>query len=155
MWCDIEGHKRFECVFLITNWFWGGMTQLIVRQMISEPRSWVQITRVLLWGRDCWGTIIWLPTITLKISLCGVILKVIKDLSVFFSLPIDFEVEWHSSRSDKWYQSQGHKFELRECYCEGRIVGGAIIWLPTTTLKIGLCGVVSKVIKDWVCLPHH
>ena len=24
--CDVECHKRFECVFLITNWFWGRMT---------------------------------------------------------------------------------------------------------------------------------
>ena len=20
-WCDVEGHKKFESVFLITNWF--------------------------------------------------------------------------------------------------------------------------------------
>ena len=31
--CDVECHKRFECVFLITNWFWGGMTQLMVRHL--------------------------------------------------------------------------------------------------------------------------
>ena len=27
-WCDVKTHKRFECVFLITNWFWGEMAQL-------------------------------------------------------------------------------------------------------------------------------
>ena len=30
VWCDVETHKRFECVFLITNWFCGGMAQLTV-----------------------------------------------------------------------------------------------------------------------------
>ena len=25
VWCDIESHKKFEFVFLITNWFWDGM----------------------------------------------------------------------------------------------------------------------------------
>jgi len=29
--------------------------------------------------------------------------KTIKDLSVSFSLPISFEMEWHSLRSAKWY----------------------------------------------------
>ena len=48
----------------------------------------------------------------------------IKDLSVSFSSAISFEVEWYSSRFDKWYQSQGHGFESRECHCEGGIVGG-------------------------------
>ena len=48
----------------------------------------------------------------------------IKDLSVSYSSPISFEMEQHNSRSDKWYQSQGHGFESRECHCEGEIVGG-------------------------------
>ena len=30
MWCNVEYHKRFECVFLITNYFWSGMAQLTV-----------------------------------------------------------------------------------------------------------------------------
>ena len=30
-WCDVQGHKIFECIFLITNWFQGGMTQFMVR----------------------------------------------------------------------------------------------------------------------------
>ena len=29
----------------------------------------------------------------------------IKDLSESYSSPIDFEMEWHNSRSDRWYQS--------------------------------------------------
>ena len=72
----------------------------------------------------------------------------IKDLSVSFSSPIDFEVEWHSSRFDKWYQSQGHGFESRECYCEEGIVWRTTIWLSTTTLKTGPHGVILNVIKD-------
>ena len=48
----------------------------------------------------------------------------IKNLSVSSSSSIGFEMEWHSLRSDKWYQSQGHGFESRECHCEGEIVGG-------------------------------
>ena len=51
----------------------------------------------------------------------------IKDLSVSFLLSIGFEIEWHSSRFDKWYQSQGHGFKSLECYCEGGIVGGTTI----------------------------
>ena len=78
----------------------------------------------------------------------GVMLKTIKDLSMSSSSPISFKVEWHNSWSDKWYQSQGHGFESRECYCERGIVGGTTIWLPTTTLKIGPCGMMSKTIKD-------
>ena len=54
-WCDVKCHKRFECVFLITNLFWGEMTQLMVWQMVSELRSWVRVTKVSLWWRDCWG----------------------------------------------------------------------------------------------------
>ena len=61
---------------------------------------------------------------------------------------IGFEVEWHSSRSDKWYQSQGHKFESQECHCEGGIAGGTTIWLPTTTLKTDPSGMMLKVIKN-------
>ena len=68
-WCNVECHKIFECVFLITNWFWSGMTQLTIWQIVSEPKSWVRVTGVLLWERDCWGTTIWLSTITLKIGL--------------------------------------------------------------------------------------
>ena len=55
MWCDVECHKRFEYAFLITNWFWGGMIQLMVQQMVSKPKSWVRVTEVSLWGRDYWG----------------------------------------------------------------------------------------------------
>ena len=72
----------------------------------------------------------------------------IKDLSVSSSSPIGFEVEWHNSQFDKWYQSQGHGFKLRECHCEGGIVGETIIWLFTTTLKTGMCGVMLNAIKD-------
>ena len=54
-------------------------------------------------------------------------LNAIKDLSVLSSSLIDFEVEWHSSQSDKWYQSQGHEIESREYHCEGGIVGGTTI----------------------------
>ena len=51
----------------------------------------------------------------------------IKDLSMSFSSPIDFEVEWHSSRSDKWYQNQGYEFKSRKYHCKGGIVGGITI----------------------------
>ena len=54
MWCDVKCHKRFKCVFLIINWFWSGMTHLMVQQMILELRLWVWVTRVSLWGKDCW-----------------------------------------------------------------------------------------------------
>ena len=72
----------------------------------------------------------------------------IKDLSVSSSSPIGFEVNWHSSRSDKWYQSQGHGFKSRECNCKGGILGGTTSWLPPTTIKTGLRGVKSNAIKD-------
>ena len=72
----------------------------------------------------------------------------IKDLSVSSLSPIGFEVELHSSQSDKWYQSQGYGFESRECNCEGGIVRGTTSWLPTTILKTGLRGVMSNAIKD-------
>ena len=72
----------------------------------------------------------------------------IKDLSVSSSSPISFEVEWHSSQFDKWYQSQGHGFESWECNCERGIVGRTTSWLPTTTLKTGLRGMMSNAIKD-------
>ena len=54
VWRDVEYHKRFECIFLITNLFWGGMTQITVWQMISKPRSWVRVKGMSLWGRDYW-----------------------------------------------------------------------------------------------------
>jgi len=54
-WCDVKTHKRFEYVFLITNWFWDGMAQLTVWQMVLQLRSWVWVIGVSLWGRDCWG----------------------------------------------------------------------------------------------------
>ena len=73
----------------------------------------------------------------------------IKDLSVSSSSLIGFKVEWHRSRFNKWYQSQGHGFESRECHCEGEIVGGITIWLPTTTLKTGLRGTISNAIKNF------
>ena len=94
------------------------------------------------------GNIIWLSTTTLKTGLYVVISNAIKDLSVSSSSSINFEVEWHSSQSNKWYQSQGHGFESQVCYCEGGIVRGTTIWLPTTTLKTGLRGMMSNVIKD-------
>ena len=53
--------------------------------------------------------------------------KSIKDLNMSSLSPIDFEVEQHNSRSDKWYQSQGHGFKPRECHCEGGIVGRTTI----------------------------
>ena len=98
-WRDIECHERFECVFLIINWFWGEMTQFTARKMVSEPRTWVWVTGVSLWERDCWGTTIWLHTTTLKTGPCSVMLNAIKDLSVSSSSPIGFEVKWHSSQS--------------------------------------------------------
>ena len=93
-----EWHRRFKCVFLIVNWFWGGITQLMIRQIVSEPRSLVWVIRVSLWGRDFWETIIWLLTITLKIGLW-------EKIWVSSSSPIGFEVEWQNSWSDKQYQS--------------------------------------------------
>ena len=51
------------------------------------------------------GTTIWLLTATLKISLRGVMSNAINDLSVSSSSPIGFEMEWHSSRSNKWYRA--------------------------------------------------
>ena len=53
-WYDVKCHKRFGYGFLITNWFWSGMTHLMVRQMVSKSRPWVWVMRVSLWGRDCW-----------------------------------------------------------------------------------------------------
>ena len=93
------------------------------------------------------GTKIWHPTTTLKIGLCGVMSNVIKDLSMSSSSPIGFEMEWHSSRFEKWYQSQGYEFESQECHCEGVIVRGTTILLSTTTLKTGPCGVMSRMIS--------
>ena len=46
----------------------------------------------------------------------------IKNFSVSSSSPIGFEIKWHSSWFDKWYQSQCHWFKSRECHCEGGIV---------------------------------
>ena len=68
------------------------------------------------------GTTTKLPTTTLKTGLHGVMLNAIKDLSVSFSSPIGFKVKWHNSRSNKWYQRQGHGFESQECHCEKWIV---------------------------------
>ena len=48
VWRDVDYHKRLECVFLITNWFESGMAQLTIRQMVLEPRSWVQVMGVSL-----------------------------------------------------------------------------------------------------------
>ena len=98
---------------------------------------------------DCVGGItIWFSTTILKTGLRDMMSNVIKDLSVFFLSPMSFKMEWHSSRFDKWYQNYGHEFELRECHCEGEIVGRTIIWLSTTTLKTGLHGVMLNAIKD-------
>ena len=63
-------------------------------------------------------------------------LNAIKDLSVSSLSPIGFKVKWHNSRSDKWYQRQGHGFESQECHCEKWIV------------RVGHN-------LTWVCLPHH
>ena len=93
-------------------------------------------------------TTIWLSTTILKIGPHDVMSNVIKDLGVSSSSPIGFEVEWHNLRSNKWYQIQGHGFKSRECHCKRGIVGGTTIWLPTTTLKISLPGVMSNTIKD-------
>ena len=75
-------------------------------------------------------------------------LNAIKDLSVSSLSLIGFEVEWHSSRSDKWYQSQGYGFESHECYCEGRIVRGDHNLTPYNHSEKGPHGVMSNAIKD-------
>ena len=49
--------------------------------------------------------------------------NVIKDLSMSSSSPIGFEVEWHNSQSDVWYQSQDYGFKSRKCHCKGGVVG--------------------------------
>ena len=95
-------------------------------------------------------TTIWLSIIILKTGSHGVMLNVIKDLNVSSSLPISFEVKWHNSRSDKWYQSQGLEFELLKCHCDGEMAGGTTMWLPTPTLKTCSHGVMLKVIKDLI-----
>ena len=61
--------------------------------------------------------------ILLRLQKRSGIIEAIKDLSVSSLSLIGFEVEWHSSRSDKWHQSQGHGFESQECHYEGEIVG--------------------------------
>ena len=48
--------------------------------------------------------------------------NIIKVLSVSYLSPIGFKVKWHSSWSNKWYQSQGHWFKSRKCHYEGGIV---------------------------------
>lgn len=99
---------------------------LAFKEWISCSMNWFKRVGIFyLWGQTCCGTTIWLPTTTLKTSSRGVMLNVIKDLSVSSSSPISFEVKWRSSRSDKWYQSQGHGFKLREYHCEGGIIGGS------------------------------
>ena len=104
---------------------------------------------------DCVGGItIRLPTTTKKSGSQDVMSNAIKDLSVFSSSPIDFKVEWYSSRSDKWYRSQGHGFESWECHCNEGIVRGTTIQLPTIILKTGPWSVMSNAIKE-VCLSHH
>ena len=83
-WCDVEGCKRFECVFLITNWFWGEMAQFTVQQIVSKKRSWIQVMGISLWERDCWGTTIWLLTTSLKTDSCGVMSKGHKRFEYIF-----------------------------------------------------------------------
>ena len=122
-WCETWGTLPFDslwyCIILTCNF-----------SSFKVPYvKWLNYTIY------CWGAIIWLPKTTLKTGLRGVISNAIKDLSVSSLSPIGFEVEWHSSQPDKWYQSQGHGFESRECHCEGRIVRGTTIWLHTTTLR--------------------
>ena len=48
----------------------------------------------------------------------------IKDLSVSSSSPIGFDMEWHSSRFDNWYQSQGHGLESRSVIMREGLLGG-------------------------------
>ena len=93
------------------------------------------------------GATIWLLITTQKINPRGTMSNGIKNLSVSSSLPITFEVKWHNSWSNKWYQNQGHGFKLQECYCVGGIVMGTTIWLSTTTLKVGLWSAISNAIK--------
>ena len=69
--------------------------------------------------------------------MCDVMSNIIKDFSVSFSSPIGFEVEWHNSRFDKWYQSQGYGFESWECHCEGGIVVGCKEGEPPMQMQCG------------------
>ena len=47
------------------------------------------------------------------------------------------------------HESRPNKIRYRqEWYYEGEIVGKTTIWLPTTTLKTGLRGMMSNVIKN-------
>ena len=66
------------------------------------------------------------------------------------SSPIGFKVEWHSSRSNKWYQSQGHRFESLELHCEGGIVRDFTIRSNTNGLGLWL-----NAIKDLCPLILH
>ena len=57
-WRDVETHKRFECVFLITNWFWGGMAQVTVQQLVIISHE----CKVVRW-KVYWKNIYGLPHI--------------------------------------------------------------------------------------------
>ena len=103
---------------------------------------------ILSWLRGVEGITIRLPTTTKKLGPQGVMSNAIKDLGVSSSSSIGFKVEWHNSRSDKWYRSQGHGFESWECHCNEGIVRGTTIQLPTIILKTGPRGVMSNAIKD-------
>ena len=81
--CDVEFYKRFECVLLITNWYWGGVTQFTVRQMVSEPRSWFKSRECHCEGGTVGETTIWLSTTALKMGLRAIMSNSIKNLSVF------------------------------------------------------------------------
>jgi len=62
-------------------------------------------------------------TTTLKLGPQGVMSNAIKDLSVSSSSPVRFEVKWHSSWFDKWYQSQGHEFESQSVIVREGLLG--------------------------------
>ena len=96
----VECYKRFECVFLVTNWFWGGMTQLTIRQMVSEPRSWIRVTGVSLWGRDCWGDHNLTPYNHSKNRHVWHDVECHKKFEYVFLITNWFWGEWHNLRSN-------------------------------------------------------
>ena len=95
VWRDVDYHKRLECLpHRQLVWKWNGTAHNStndIRAKVMGSSYGSVIVREGLLG----GTIIWLPTTTLKISLLGVMSNTIKDLSVSFSSQIGFEVEWH------------------------------------------------------------
>lgn len=98
---DVECHKRFECLphhRLVLSW--NGIahspTNSIRAKVMGSGRRSVIVRKGLL-GE----TTLRLSTTTLKTGPWGLMSNAIKYLSMFFSSPIGFEVEWHSSWSDR------------------------------------------------------